>query len=430
MNELTRRRFLQLAAGVGAVSAVPALRAQAMADDRDGAPGLPAGEWLAGDFHVHTTYSHDVWSGPGDDNTDAQDFYTLGWTPAEQIEIATTRLLDFVALTDHNRLDALHDAGYASDRLVLVPGYEHSLAGGHAGVFVPSVAALPRVLKDPTGGTGFNGDAGIRNFIDQVHALGGMTTLNHPFGGAVWKYNIPPSVGMDAVEVWNSHWLARDDTVQFAASNNHRSIEWWEQRFLFAGLHKPAVGGSDNHWRSTTAVQGVGQPTTWVYARERSAAAIIEGVQRGRTTVSQNPLFLGGARLRITATEDWGAANAAMVGGALRWDGPLHVDVQVENGEGKRLRLVSTGHVVGEQWVASPRATHHASVVLPEHGWLRAELYDDPGFLMAAITSPIYASPDRAPADVRGRVATSGPPVGYGSPDLTIPDLPEFASCC
>ncbi|MBV9254549.1 MAG: hypothetical protein JO054_09980, partial [Actinobacteria bacterium] len=215
MNELTRRRFLQLTAGVGAVSAVPALRAQAMADDRDGSSQLPAGEWLGGDFHVHTTYSHDVWSGPGDDNTDAQDFYTLGWSPAEQIEIATTRLLDFVALTDHNRLDALHDPGYASDRLVLVPGYEHSLAGGHAGVFVPSVSGLTHVLKDATGATSFNGDAGIRNFIDQVHAMGGMTTLNHPFGGAVWKYNIPASVGMDAVEVWNSHWLARDDTVQF-----------------------------------------------------------------------------------------------------------------------------------------------------------------------------------------------------------------------
>src|SRR6476646_5946368 len=125
---LSRRRFLQLAAGVGAVSAVPALRAQAMADDREGSADLPAGEWLAGDFHCHTTYSHDVWSGPGDDNTDTQDFYTLGWTPAEQILIAETRALDFLAITDHNRLDALHDAGYASDRLVLVPGYEHSLS--------------------------------------------------------------------------------------------------------------------------------------------------------------------------------------------------------------------------------------------------------------------------------------------------------------
>src|SRR5207245_4425551 len=109
------------------------------------------------------------------------------------------------------------------------------------------------------------------------------------------------------------------------------------------------------------------------------AAAVIEGVQRGRTTVSQNPMLLGGARLRITAVEDWGAARAAMVGGAMRWDGPLHLDVQVENGAGNRLRLVSTGHVVSDQLVTSPLATHHAHVVLPEHGWVRAELYTDPG---------------------------------------------------
>src|SRR5438067_11762401 len=94
VSALSRRRFLQLAAGVGAVSAVPALRSQAMADDRDGASDLPAGEWLAGDFHCHTTYSHDVWSGPGDDNTGPEDFYTLGWTPGEQITIAETRALD------------------------------------------------------------------------------------------------------------------------------------------------------------------------------------------------------------------------------------------------------------------------------------------------------------------------------------------------
>lgn len=27
-----------------------------------------AGEWIAGDLHVHTTYSHDRWGGPGDDS--------------------------------------------------------------------------------------------------------------------------------------------------------------------------------------------------------------------------------------------------------------------------------------------------------------------------------------------------------------------------
>ena len=36
------------------------------------APAAHAGEWLAGDFHVHSVYSHDSWGGPGsgDTNTD------------------------------------------------------------------------------------------------------------------------------------------------------------------------------------------------------------------------------------------------------------------------------------------------------------------------------------------------------------------------
>ena len=38
-----------------------------------------AGEWLAGDLHVHTTYSHDSYGGPSDDNTGPEEAYILGW---------------------------------------------------------------------------------------------------------------------------------------------------------------------------------------------------------------------------------------------------------------------------------------------------------------------------------------------------------------
>src|SRR3954464_9563906 len=46
-----------------------------------------AGRWVAGDLHVHTTYSHDSYGGPSDDNTGPEDAYTFGQTVTEDFAI-------------------------------------------------------------------------------------------------------------------------------------------------------------------------------------------------------------------------------------------------------------------------------------------------------------------------------------------------------
>ena len=422
MDHVSRRRFLQLTAGVGLVSAVPGLRSQAWARRGD---GLPRGVWLAGDFHVHTTYSHDVWSGPGDDNTTEDEFYTLGWTPAEQIGIAETRGLDFVALTDHNRVDALRDPGYRSTHLTLVPGYEHSLNGGHAGVFVPGIDLLPDVIRDADGSTGFGqDDAALQRFLDLVHERGGVTVLNHPKDSGGWRRPIAASLGFDAIEAWNGRWQQRADVLPAAWTNNYEAVPWYEDNFLRDhGRRVGIAGGSDNHWRSVTALAGAGQPTTWVYAADRSARAIVEAVRAGRTFVSQEPPVHQGPRLFLTAREDWKNGATGMVGDELRAQGPLEVAVRVEHGTGQRLRLISTGQVVDERLVPLPDVTHTTRVVLPPGGWLRAELLFDAGYAMTAITSPIYASSDLAPRWARADAPTSGPPVTYASPPTTLPPI-------
>ncbi|HVL54588.1 MAG TPA: CehA/McbA family metallohydrolase, partial [Vitreimonas sp.] len=240
---IDRREFLGAAVAIGAGWAL----LPRLVEAKDGGGG--DGVWLAGDLHTHTTYSHDVWSGPGDDNTPASDFYTLGWSPAEQIAIAEARLLDYLAITDHDDVRALADPGYRSSRLTLIPGYEHSLSRGHAGC----LGVTSRFTGIATGT-----DEGALALRDAVHDAGGLFILNHPFYGSGWRYS--PLVRPDAVEVWNIGWPYRREIFGFTnTSENYKSLPYWEESFLASG-RMPATGGSDNHWRSTTAIQGAGQP--------------------------------------------------------------------------------------------------------------------------------------------------------------------------
>jgi hypothetical protein len=409
LQGLSRRELFGVAAGAAAAAWLPEAVAAA-----------PRGVWLAGDLHCHTVLSHDVWGGPDDDNTAPEEAYTLGWSAGEQIANAEGRGLDFLAITDHDRVDALRLPEYRSARLTLLPGYEHSLSGGHAGVFVPDRERLRDIVRDADGSKSFTGDAGAARFLDAVHGLGGIAVLNHPFYGnaeqgeeLAWGYGPDVSARFDAVEVWNIGWPARHDTLPFADSDNYLSLPWWEREIL-ARRRVGIVGGSDNHWRSTAAAQGVGQPTTWVFARDRSPGAVVEAIRRGRTSLAAEPPGLGGPRLLLTAREDWPGGGEAMIGNQVRGHGPLTVEVRVTNGTGSRLRLVAGGAVVAEEPVAAPESVHRFRVALPSPSALRAELYLDRNYFMTALTSPIYVR-GRAPG--RFRTAPSGGPVAtYGHP--------------
>ena len=432
---ISRRRLLQGAAAAGALAAYPALPAWA----RRRRPAQ--GAWLAGDLHCHTTLSHDVWGGPTDDNTGFEEAYTLGWSPGEHITLAESRGLDFLAVTDHNRVDAVHAPDYGSKRLVLVPGYEHSLSGGHSNVFLPDRAALTDVVRDADGSTSFPGDEGAARFLDAVHARGGIASLNHPFYGnpeqgeqLAWGYGPEVSARFDAVEVWNIGWPARHDVVPFADSDNYLSLPWWEQEVL-SRRRVAAVGGSDSHWRATVALNGPGQPTTWVYARERSPAGVLEAIRAGRTFIAAEPPGMAGPRLFLTARERGTGGAFAMVGDSVQAHRPLEVRVRVDNGSGSRLRLVASGQVLAERPVVSPRARYRFAVTLAAGSALRAELYVDRGYFMSALTSPIYAA-DTAPRrrrrrfrPSRGRRATYGHPTRRHDAMTTVAALRRQAGC-
>ena len=369
---ISRRDFLRDAAVVGAgVALLPRVgRASTQSGD---------GTWLHGDLHCHTVYSHDVWGGPSDDNTGIDQAYTLGWTPAEQIQLAELRGLDFLAITDHNDVRALTDPGYTSTKLTLIPGYEHSLSKGHAGCLgIDSVFPIDTAT-----------DAGAIALRDSVHAANGTFILNHPFYDKGWGYS--PAVRPDSVEVWNIAWpyrhVAPDVPSTPAVSDNYKSLPYWETAFLSTG-RMPATGGSDNHYRATTAAQGVGQPTTWVYAANRSWQAILDGIKAGRTFVAAEPPLFGGITIELTARS---GSTSWMVGDTVPTTaGQVAVSARVRNAVGHWVVFVVDGVARQRHRITLPDATTVTTVDAASAHRVRVEVYLDAGYWMGALTSPIY----------------------------------------
>ncbi len=376
---LSRREFLRNTALAGAgVALLPQLgRVSAATTD---------GVWLVGDLHCHTVFSHDVWGGPDDDNTDLDEAFTLGWLPNEQISIAELRDLDFLAITDHNDVRALFDSGYTSTKLTLIRGYEHSLSKGHAGCLGLDLgpSEFAEMFKINT-----TNDEGALALRDVVRARGGMFILNHPFYGEGWGYT--QVVHPDAVEVWNIAWpyrhVAPDVPSDPDLADNYKSLPYWETQFLTTGP-MPAVGGSDNHWRSTTAVQGVGQPATWVFARDRRPASILEGIRAGRTFVAAEPPLLGGIQIDLTAQ---GRKRSWMVGDTIPGgEKDVTVTARVLNAPAHRLVFVVDGVRGDPQLILSPDQTFEIPLDAREHNRVRVEVFLDEGYWMGALTSPIY----------------------------------------
>src|SRR3954462_7170222 len=151
-----------------------------------------AGRWVAGDLHVHTTYSHDSYGGPTDDNTGPEDAYTLGHTVTDDFAIARSRGLDFLAISDHNDVRSQSDPGFGAFGVLGLPAYENSL-NGHAQML--GATHLFDACDKST--------AAILAMEDALHAEGGLLQANHP-NEPRWEYMY--DVPVDTVEVWNLPW--------------------------------------------------------------------------------------------------------------------------------------------------------------------------------------------------------------------------------
>lgn len=329
-------------------------------------------EWLAGDFHVHTLYSHDVWGGPGreDTNTDPMekppesfaDIITLGWLPAEQAALAASRELDFMEITDHDDVRAQLDGGWGSNGITWIPSYENTVSGaGHAQMHGAT-------KEDSYYGTN------AEEIAAKLRSEGGLFQINHPSDGG-WtnpdgslKF---PALMPDALELWNiGVWLYHPP---FPSTNDHEYPLGLYNDLLDQGGQVAATGGSDSHWRSTSAVQGIGQPTTWVCASGRSPQAILDGVKQSRTTLSHQPPAYSGTFAYLEADSDGDGNYEAMLGDTVAPGSSVRA--VVENAPGATLRLVTNGGAVMAESRISGTPFSATFTVPPDSTWVRAEVF-------------------------------------------------------
>lgn len=326
------------------------------------------GEWLAGDLHCHTVYSFDTW-GPADPDGDLR-YERLGLTPAEQIAVALSRGLAFLAITDHNTAAHMSDPGYWSDRVILVPGYEHSLRRGHAGLL-----GVRRTFDVPT-----PDDRGAARLIEEVHRAGGLAIANHPKTTRTLSWYYSSKVRPDAVEVWN----------QFFIGSELSSLLWWEGVWLARG-RMPAVGGSDHHVVRRIGANGVGQPTTWVYARDRTWQAVLEGIRAGRTTISAGAAsHTSAGRLTLSAHR---GRRSWMLGDVVPGSSRVVLRAHALGLAGNLLGLVVNGRAVPPVEISSDDWIYETAVVPEGFACARASTPWEDSIPYKSVTGAIHFEP-------------------------------------
>jgi hypothetical protein len=201
-----------------------------------------------------------------------------------------------VALTDHNTLSGLAEARSiaAEMDLVLAPGVEVTTFRGHAVVLGVSHVPEWRDLEA----------RGMDALAREVHADGGLLSVAHAAhlgspvcSGCAWEWPIEPG----AIDFW--------EILTAARLNADVPLELWRQ-LVACGVRIAPVGAGDVHSESAAAAA---RAATYVYVRERTTEALLDGLRRKRVFASEG-----------VAVEFWlehADGRTAMVGEEVSGDG-------------------------------------------------------------------------------------------------------------
>lgn len=357
---------------------------------------------VAGVVHVHTTAS----DGTG--------------SPQQVAATAEALGLNFLAITDHNNLDAKDVEGYHGATVVMV-GVEASTQSGHLlGLGVP----------DPV--FRFSGDAA--DALDDVRLLGGAAFAAHPLSAREdfrWRgWELPGPWGMELLNAdsqWREagYWSLLKSASLYALNPRYallqslsapRSVlERWDA--LLAARDVPGIAGADAHARipirkdaalrvpSYASLFGLFQNHVLLEAPlegepQRDGRAIVEALARGRSYLGVDALAPanGFSFVAEAGSGRWtmGDTVAPRPGLRLRAGGRAP--------RGARFALLRGGHEVGQGDGTVALETVDPGVYRVE---VRVPGWDVPWIL----SNPIYVFPPEEAEKRRQRGAWPEEPV-------------------
>ncbi len=367
------------------------------------------GDWYAGDLHVRS-----VLGGGGQE------------TVAELVARAESAGLDFLAITDRNTMASVSDPGFKSKKVVLLPAMEWG--DDERGI---ALIYGPRTLP----GT-FTSLSDAQGLCYQVQSQGGLFAVAHPCfpaqgeGGAStapWQWG---TGFVNAVEVWCRDWrdvppigldafvpeyhrrrdkkliysISRAATASTLSANGQAAMFWDYE--LTRGLRASPIAGS----LSSSPEVPLGQPVTYVFAKEKSVRGILEGMRLGRTFVTANK---EGPIIRFVADEGKNKTYDVSIGGIIPLNKETQFTIQAIGAKDAKLELLSNGRVVHSHVIKSNKVESLLRTVKPtSYTVYRARIVKTPesrGFGphdMLAMTGPIYAQNIVAvQADARFQIA-------------------------
>ena len=204
--------------------------------------------WLRCQFHAHTTNS----DGDPSPATLCEHYADLGF--------------DVLAITDHWHVTAVDN-----ERLVVIPSSELTAVSasphGEAEALALGVAELPEA-REPF--------ADIETMAAWIVERGGVPFLCHPYWSGLLVGEVLSAPSLAGIEIWNGG----SEVLQ----GNGLSTVHWDDALQRGRL---LLGLATDDCHSPGADSGFGW--TWVLARDRSPAAVIEALRRGWSYSSAGP---------------------------------------------------------------------------------------------------------------------------------------------
>ncbi|MBS4196999.1 CehA/McbA family metallohydrolase [Lederbergia citri] len=217
--------------------------------------------WYKGDFHTHTTFSDGK------------------MTREENMDSAKNQNLDFFAATDHNIVPT---SWFDETEILVIPGIEvSSPILGHFNVISTNDSPFSKHRLEDM----FSVEGNVKLLSEDYGNA--LISISHPFLKHFnWKVTETPLDKIDSIEIWN------DPTFKDNIEATKMALIAWNH-LLNDGHKITGIGGSDSHNKPTEKYEGstepslIGDPGTYVFCDQLTAANVVKGVKNGHVVVSR-----------------------------------------------------------------------------------------------------------------------------------------------